>query len=107
MLEEAERVCRKSLADDEDITEEEIESEVCIIRSVKSSSISSFNSIFNRVQLAYVLQMLGRYEEAISIYHQVVRSRPADVALLAVASNNIITINKVFKFLSYLRSFST
>jgi len=78
MLEEAERVCRKSLAEDEDITEEEIESEVCIIR----------------VQLAYVLQMLGRYEEAISIYHQVVRSRPADVALLAVASNNIITINK-------------
>merc|ERR1719427_1061911 len=78
LFQQAEDVCRQMLADETDITEEEIESDVAPIK----------------VQMAYTLQLLGKEDEALQIYHQIVRSRPSDIALLAVASNNIITINR-------------
>ncbi|XP_070540051.1 signal recognition particle subunit SRP72-like [Ptychodera flava] len=77
-LKEAERLCRESLEDDPDMTEEDIESEVAVIQ----------------VQLAYVLQLQGKNEEALKIYNNVFKSRPSDAGLLAVTCNNIITLNK-------------
>jgi signal recognition particle subunit SRP72 len=46
------------------------------------------------VQLGYVLQQLGKEKEAQSIYNAVLRAKPADIGLVAVASNNLITINR-------------
>lgn len=77
-LKKAEAYCKESFEDDPDVTEEEIEEELGIIR----------------VQLAFVLQKLGKNEEALQIYNQVLKNRPDDVGLLAVASNNIVTLNK-------------
>jgi signal recognition particle subunit SRP72 len=47
-----------------------------------------------QVQLGYVLQQLGKEKEAQSIYNAVLRAKPADIGLVAVASNNLITINR-------------
>ncbi|XP_061171362.1 signal recognition particle subunit SRP72-like [Saccostrea echinata] len=77
-LKKAEDYCKQSFEDDPDVTEEEIEEELGIIR----------------VQLAFVLQKLGRNEEALQLYNQVLKSRPDDIGLLAVASNNVVTLNK-------------
>ena len=40
------------------------------------------------------MQRQGREKEAQTIYNQVLRSKPADIGLVAVASNNLIAINK-------------
>uniref|UniRef100_A0A673A7G8 Signal recognition particle subunit SRP72 n=1 Tax=Sphaeramia orbicularis TaxID=375764 RepID=A0A673A7G8_9TELE len=77
-LREAEELCRVSLADDSDVTEEDIESELAVIHS----------------QMAYVMQLQGRTDEALQLYNQVIKLKPSDVGLLAVTANNIITINK-------------
>uniref|UniRef100_A0A8D3C6Q8 Signal recognition particle subunit SRP72 n=1 Tax=Scophthalmus maximus TaxID=52904 RepID=A0A8D3C6Q8_SCOMX len=77
-LQQAEELCRVSLADDSDVTEEDIESELAVIHS----------------QMAYVMQLQGRTEEALQLYNQVIKLKPSDVGLLAVTANNIITINK-------------
>uniref|UniRef100_A0A667XR34 Signal recognition particle subunit SRP72 n=1 Tax=Myripristis murdjan TaxID=586833 RepID=A0A667XR34_9TELE len=77
-LRQAEEVCRVSLADDSDVTEEDIESELAVIHS----------------QMAYIMQLQGRTEEALQLYNQVIKLKPSDVGLLAVTANNIITINK-------------
>ncbi|XP_046875116.1 signal recognition particle subunit SRP72 [Hypomesus transpacificus] len=77
-LRQAEELCRVSLADDSDVTEEDIESELAVIHS----------------QMAYVLQKQGRTDEALQLYNQVIKLKPSDVGLLAVTANNIITINK-------------
>uniref|UniRef100_A0A8D1DTR4 Signal recognition particle subunit SRP72 n=1 Tax=Sus scrofa TaxID=9823 RepID=A0A8D1DTR4_PIG len=45
-------------------------------------------------QMAYILQLQGRTEEALQLYNQIIKLKPTDVALLAVIANNIITINK-------------
>merc|ERR1719411_1683537 len=73
-LTSAETAARKYLEDEE----EEIEEEVGIIK----------------VQLGYVMQRQGKEKEAQTIYNQVLRSKPADIGLVAVASNNLIAINK-------------
>uniref|UniRef100_H2ZNQ5 Signal recognition particle subunit SRP72 n=1 Tax=Ciona savignyi TaxID=51511 RepID=H2ZNQ5_CIOSA len=78
VLVQAEEVCRGLYVDDPDVPEEEIEGEISIIR----------------VQLAYALQLQGKTDEALTIYNQVIRLRPTDIALVAVASNNIISINR-------------
>jgi signal recognition particle subunit SRP72 len=36
----------------------------------------------------------GREKEAQAIYNTVLKTKPTDVALVAVASNNLMTINK-------------
>ncbi|XP_033757773.1 signal recognition particle subunit SRP72-like [Pecten maximus] len=77
-LRKAEVYCRKMFEDDTEVTEEEIEDELAIIR----------------VQLAFVLQKLQRTEEALSIYNQVMKHKPSDAGISAVASNNIVTLNK-------------
>ncbi|XP_067036524.1 signal recognition particle subunit SRP72-like [Acropora muricata] len=77
-LKKAEELCEKSLRDDPDIGEEEFEAEMGIVR----------------VQLAYVYQLQGKNDEAQKLYNQVLKSKPNDLALAAVASNNVITLNK-------------
>uniref|UniRef100_A0A8B9R2C0 Signal recognition particle subunit SRP72 n=1 Tax=Astyanax mexicanus TaxID=7994 RepID=A0A8B9R2C0_ASTMX len=77
-LQEAEELCRMSLAEDTDVTEEDIDAELAVIHS----------------QMAYIMQLQGRTEDALQLYNQVIKLKPSDVGLLAVTANNIITINK-------------
>uniref|UniRef100_A0A8C5GKF2 Signal recognition particle subunit SRP72 n=1 Tax=Gouania willdenowi TaxID=441366 RepID=A0A8C5GKF2_GOUWI len=77
-LQQAEELCRVSLSEDSDVTEEDIESELAVIHS----------------QMAYIMQLQGRTDEALQLYNQVIKLKPSDVGLLAVTANNIITINK-------------
>ncbi|KAK7102253.1 signal recognition particle subunit SRP72-like [Littorina saxatilis] len=66
------------LRGDTDLTEEELEEELAIIR----------------VQMGYILQRKGRTEEASQLYNLVQKNRPSDTGLGAVLSNNLVTINK-------------
>ncbi|CAE1265059.1 SRP72 [Acanthosepion pharaonis] len=77
-LRKAEVLCRKSFEDDPDVTEEDISEEVALLKT----------------QLAYALQVQGRPEEALQFYNQVLKTKPSDVGVIAVASNNIVTLNK-------------
>lgn len=77
-LKASEKMCREFLEEDETMTEEDIENELAIIR----------------VQLAYCLQMQGRSKEASVIYAETLKNKPSDPALIAVASNNSVVINK-------------
>ncbi|XP_072041807.1 LOW QUALITY PROTEIN: signal recognition particle subunit SRP72-like [Amphiura filiformis] len=78
LLERAEQLCKESLEDDPDMTEEEIEAELGSVR----------------VQKGYILQLQGKTDDAMKIYNQVVKLRPDDIGLMAVASNNIVSLNK-------------
>ncbi|XP_075785324.1 signal recognition particle subunit SRP72 isoform X2 [Pelodiscus sinensis] len=77
-LQKAEDLCRQSLSEDTDVTEEDIEAELAIIHG----------------QMAYIMQLQGRTEDALQLYNQIIKLKPTDVGLLAVIANNIITINK-------------
>ncbi|XP_066852437.1 signal recognition particle subunit SRP72 [Anser cygnoides] len=77
-LRKAEELCRQSLSEDTDVTEEDIEAELAIIHG----------------QMAYIMQLQGRTEDALQLYNQIIKLKPTDVGLLAVIANNIITINK-------------
>ncbi|NWZ01109.1 SRP72 protein, partial [Loxia curvirostra] len=77
-LQKAEELCRQSLSEDSDVTEEDIEAELAIIHG----------------QMAYIMQLQGRSEDALQLYNQIIKLKPTDVGLLAVIANNIITINK-------------
>lgn len=68
-MREAERICRESFEDDPEALEEEL--------------------VVIKTQLAFVLQMRGRHNEANNIYNSVLKQKDADQAVLAVASNNI------------------
>lgn len=76
-LRTSEKLCREFL-EEEGASEEEIVEEVDVIR----------------VQLAYVLQLQGKTKEAGTIYADCLRHKPKDAALVAVASNNSVVINK-------------
>jgi len=76
VLGEAERAAKQFLEEDE-AGEDEILEETGIIR----------------VQLGYVLQRQGRDKEAQTIYNAVLRNKPSDIGLVAVASNNLLAIN--------------
>lgn len=76
-LRSSEKMCREFLEDD-GATEEDIQAELAIIK----------------VQLAYCLQMQGRSKEAAVIYADALKNKPNDVALVAVASNNSVVINR-------------
>ena len=41
-----------------------------------------------------MLQKLGREKEAQNIYNAVLKAKPQDIGLVAVASNNLLTINR-------------
>ncbi|XP_075277649.1 signal recognition particle subunit SRP72 [Opisthocomus hoazin] len=77
-LQKAEELCRQSLSEDSDVTEEDIEAELAIIHG----------------QMAYIMQLQGRTDDALQLYNQIIKLKPTDVGLLAVIANNIITINK-------------
>ncbi|XP_050752357.1 signal recognition particle subunit SRP72 [Gymnogyps californianus] len=77
-LQKAEELCRQSLSEDSDVTEEDTEAELAIIHG----------------QMAYIMQLQGRTEDALQLYNQIIKLKPTDVGLLAVIANNIITINK-------------
>lgn len=72
-LRTSEKICRESLDEDDDVDDE-----VAIIK----------------VQLAYCLQMQGKIKEATAIYMDVLKYKSNDAALTAVASNNMVAINK-------------
>ncbi|XP_022210780.1 signal recognition particle subunit SRP72 [Drosophila obscura] len=76
-LRTSEKLCREFL-EEEGASEEEILEEVDVIR----------------VQLAYCLQLQGKIKEASTIYAECLRHKPKDAALVAVASNNAVVINK-------------
>jgi len=76
VLTEAKQAAETFLGDEE-ASQEEILEETGIIK----------------VQLGYVMQRQGREKEAQTIYNQVLRSKPADSGLVAVASNNLLAIN--------------
>ncbi|XP_062518352.1 signal recognition particle subunit SRP72-like [Corticium candelabrum] len=78
MLQKAEDLCRKSLQDDPDVVEEDIEEELAVIR----------------VQRGYALQLQGKLDAATKLYAHVLKSKPDDISVAAVASNNSISINK-------------
>ncbi|XP_078264054.1 signal recognition particle subunit SRP72 [Rhinoraja longicauda] len=77
-LQKAEELCRQSFSEDTDINDEEIDAELAIIHA----------------QMAYVMQLQGRNDDAVQLYNQVIKLKPSDVGLLAVTANNIITLNK-------------
>ncbi|XP_055606621.1 signal recognition particle subunit SRP72-like [Uranotaenia lowii] len=76
-LRTSEKLCRDFLEED-GATEEDILDELAIIK----------------VQLAYCLQMQGKSKEASIIYTDVLKHKTNDHALTAVASNNLVVINK-------------
>lgn len=76
-LRAAEKKCKENLEED-GVAEEEIEDELGIIR----------------VQLGYCLQLQGREKEAQALYISALKAKPDDIALVAVASNNLVCLNK-------------
>uniref|UniRef100_A0A0R3S5J4 Signal recognition particle subunit SRP72 n=1 Tax=Elaeophora elaphi TaxID=1147741 RepID=A0A0R3S5J4_9BILA len=71
-LEKAEKLCSDTLIE-EGLSEEEIEEELSVIR----------------VQKAFVLQMLGRRDDALKIYFRIQNLNPSDKSVIAVVTNNI------------------
>lgn len=69
--------CKATYGADE-YTEEEIEDELAIVRT----------------QLGFVKQKLKQENEAQELYNQVLKSKPSDQAVVAVASNNVVTLQK-------------
>nr|XP_033342441.1 signal recognition particle subunit SRP72 [Megalopta genalis] len=76
-LRAAEKMCKEGLEED-GVAEEEIEDELGIIR----------------VQLGCCLQLQGREKEAQALYTSALKAKPDDIALVAVASNNLVCLNK-------------
>ncbi|XP_053602783.1 signal recognition particle subunit SRP72 isoform X2 [Plodia interpunctella] len=77
VLKRAEQACSESVIDDGG-TEEEAKEEAAIIR----------------VQQAYCLQQMGKEKEAAAVYQNVLKDKPSDQALVAIASNNLVVINR-------------
>ncbi|XP_022169731.1 signal recognition particle subunit SRP72 [Myzus persicae] len=77
LLDQAAKSCRNTL-EDEEATEEEIQEELTAIK----------------VQGAYCLQKLGREKEAQSEYIDVLKYKPKDIGSLAIASNNLVVLNR-------------
>jgi signal recognition particle subunit SRP72 len=77
LLTKAEELCVEILKED-GLSDEEIDEELAIIR----------------IQKAFCLQMLGKEKEALSAYLRVLKGKPTDVSLVAVASNNVLCLNR-------------
>ncbi|XP_063221217.1 signal recognition particle subunit SRP72 [Bacillus rossius redtenbacheri] len=75
-LKTTEKLCRETF--EEDDADADVEEELSIIR----------------VQLAYCMQMQGREKEAQAIYSSVLKHKHDDVGLVAIASNNLVAINR-------------
>ncbi|XP_054261614.1 signal recognition particle subunit SRP72 [Macrosteles quadrilineatus] len=70
----AEKLCREALQEEE----EDVEEGLGIIRA----------------QQAYCLQLQGREKEAQAMYNAILKRKPDDIGLVAIASNNSITLNR-------------
>jgi len=77
-LRKADIQCRQELEEEGDMTEDEILRETANIR----------------VQLAYCLQQQNKNVEALTLYNDVLKSKPTDLAVIAVASNNLAVLNR-------------
>ncbi|XP_052738506.1 signal recognition particle subunit SRP72 [Bicyclus anynana] len=77
VLKKAEQACSESVLEDGG-TEEEAKEEAAIIR----------------VQQAYCQQQMGKEKEAAALYQNVLKDKPSDQALTAIASNNLVVINR-------------
>mmetsp|Transcript_22936 Transcript_22936/g.39296 ORF Transcript_22936/g.39296 Transcript_22936/m.39296 type:complete len:654 (+) Transcript_22936:53-2014(+) len=77
ILQLAQKVCRDSMTAD-DATEDEIADELAVLL----------------VQSGYVAQMLGNADDAMQLYNSVLKNKPSDAAVAAVASNNIVSLKK-------------
>jgi signal recognition particle subunit SRP72 len=75
LLQLAHRIGQEALIE-EDVPEEDIEDDLAPIS----------------VQLAYVQQMQGRFDEALESYNAILKKKPADAPSLAVATNNLIAV---------------
>jgi len=73
----SQKICKDSLAE-EKATDEQIQDELSVIFA----------------QLGYVKQLQNKTEEAIELYNQVLKSKPSDESISAVASNNMVAIKK-------------
>ncbi|NWU76809.1 SRP72 protein, partial [Onychorhynchus coronatus] len=73
--------------------EGEVRGKVCVIGDVTEEDIEAELAIIHG-QMAYIMQLQGRTEDALQLYNQIIKLKPTDVGLLAVIANNIITINK-------------
>lgn len=62
-------------------------------KTIITSLSNTFLFIF-RVQGAYCLQKLGRDKEAQSEYSEVLKYKPKDIGSLAIASNNLVVLNR-------------
>lgn len=85
-LRQSEKLCREYLAsqeDEDDSSDSENEKEGI------SEELAAID-----VQIGYCLQMQGRTSQAAGLYTKIIRSRPKDPALLAVACNNMVVVNK-------------
>jgi len=76
-LEKASNLCKTTL-ESEDYSQEEIDNELAVMR----------------VQLAYLYQVMNRSDEAAKLYGEVLTSKPSDAGVVAVASNNIVSLRK-------------
>eukprot|EP00164_Ancoracysta_twista_P005066 GFYU01006896.1.p1 GENE.GFYU01006896.1~~GFYU01006896.1.p1 ORF type:complete len:642 (+),score=248.21 GFYU01006896.1:58-1983(+) len=76
-IDTAMKICKESLSAD-DVPAEEIEDELAIMR----------------VQLAYIEQLEGKTETAMEAYNTVIKSKPSDQTVAAVAANNLIGLKK-------------
>jgi len=86
----SERLCRDSL-EEEGASEEELVNELAPIQ----------------VQLAFVKQQLGKSEEAYEMYNTVIKSRPTDEAVKAVASNNVVSIKQDHQLFDSIKKLKT
>ncbi|KAI6656498.1 Signal recognition particle subunit SRP72-like [Oopsacas minuta] len=77
-LEKAESTAVNEMTQDPDYSQEELEDEMSVIR----------------VQKAFASQLVGQTKEASKIYTQLIKKRISDHSVSAIASNNVISINK-------------
>lgn len=101
-LKAAEKLCRTSLEED-GLTEEEILDELAIIKYavflfITVLSVKCYKNyiffLFHRTQIGYCLQKLDKEKEAQNIYNSILKQKPKDIAVIAVASNNSVVINR-------------
>jgi len=99
LLKEAEKMCVEFLKEDleaagadagDELNQEEIDQETGIIRAQRAYAIQRQSGSGGSGDA----NANKRIREAQSIYNSVLKAKPSDIGLVAVASNNLIVINK-------------
>lgn len=78
LLEQSMEWCREMLEEDPDTTEEEIEDELLLLR----------------VQMGVALQSMGKEAEASSQFSTILKQKPDDAVLTAIAAINMVALNR-------------